>query len=80
MHFDMSFRVRIDLNNYSKYRMGDLALVKLASPVDFGAWPWVRPACLPTAGQEAAGQELVSVGWDAASPSKIEQVTYLSTI
>ena len=65
----------MDHANYAEYRMGDLALVKLSSPVDFGRWPGVRPACLPEQGQDKEGAaELLSVGWDTLRPGKIKQV------
>lgn len=39
----------------------DIAVLKLASSVDFNANPHIRPICLPALGASFAGQRLIFV-------------------
>ena len=46
----------------------DIALIELPSPIEFN--DWIKPSCLPTSGDTADEEELVTVtGWGKPSDS-----------
>ncbi|CAG0893628.1 unnamed protein product [Darwinula stevensoni] len=46
----------------------DIALLKLSRPVDFQAYPHIRPICLSMFALPFTGQTVVDAGWGATTP------------
>ena len=45
----------------------DIALLRLNTPVNFQAYPNIRPICLSSSVQPEAGQDVVIAGWGTTS-------------
>ncbi|XP_031631430.1 serine protease easter-like [Contarinia nasturtii] len=62
-----------DYNPYSKSHENDIALLRLAHPLNYT--DWIKPICVPTSSKNYDGVELVVAGWSIAEAETRSNVT-----
>ncbi|CAG0901147.1 unnamed protein product [Darwinula stevensoni] len=58
----------------------DIALLRLHTPVNFHAYPNIRPICLSSSAQPVAGQDVVIAGWGTTSFGKPKIGGYVAEV